>query len=445
MNPSNLPPQGRYSDPRVQQMVIDELRSKDITPEKFYFTSDDWMVSYDGQVPAWNSVFGVAPYRKDGQTYYAECGVSQRYDPNTAQWGEPAATVKEGLQLSEAEFEAAPGALGADSSAMPAQAGDFGGQPGGQDRDAGQPHDGNQQRDAGQNDFGPSGDRGPDHSRGQDGDAGQPREFGGQTPDGAPHDSSSTVLASSLPDVGSQESAADQPNDGLGGFAAGAADEGAQRPDANAGQQSEADPWVADARPAAHGDDDQRAAELATHPAGEEAAPSVVSSGAAAGVAGAAGGAVAGLADAGSEQRDEPRDETDGARDANDWRGANDGAHDGVDLSGSADLGRPDDEVNPSSQSSPRHAQLADDEADVPSYEAGAAAEAASHLPEGAAGGGSAIYGGDAIHPQDRAYDASSTGNQANVAGYALTVKDDGTAELQVPLGGQVTLRWAGQ
>ena len=33
----------------------------------------------------------------------------------------------------------------------------------------------------------------------------------------------------------------------------------------------------------------------------------------------------------------------------------------------------------------------------------------------------------------------------ANVAGYALTVKDDGTAELQVPLGGQVTLRWAGQ
>ena len=56
------------------------------------------------------------------------------------------------------------------------------------------------------------------------------------------------------------------------------------------------------------------------------------------------------------------------------------------------------------------------------------------------------MYGGDAINQQEPAYgSAGASGGEANVAGYALTVNDDGTAELQVPLGGSVTLRWAGK
>ncbi|MFV0533355.1 MAG: hypothetical protein ACK5MR_06855 [Cumulibacter sp.] len=122
MNPSILPPQGKYADDHLQQMVLDELARQEVTPDKFYFTSDDWMVTYDGPTPAWNSIFGVAAYRKDGQTFYAECGVSQRYDAATAQWGAPAATVKTGLPLDEASFQAAPSALGPQSGAVPTPA-----------------------------------------------------------------------------------------------------------------------------------------------------------------------------------------------------------------------------------------------------------------------------------------------------------------------------------
>jgi hypothetical protein len=75
-------------------------------------------------------------------------------------------------------------------------------------------------------------------------------------------------------------------------------------------------------------------------------------------------------------------------------------------------------------------------EAESRSFEAGPAEaqDAQSH-------GGSAVYGGDAINTHDSPY---GSGRRANVAGYALTVNADGTAELRVPLGGQVTLKWDG-
>lgn len=375
MNPSSLPQQGRYSDPRIQQMVIDELRRKDITAEKFYFTSDDWMVSYDGPVPAWNSVFGIAPYRKDGQTFYAECGVSQRYDPNTAQWSEPAATVKEGLPLSQEGYDAAPGAL----------------------TDAGAPGTGD---------------------------------------DADPQDSAQTVLAPSMPDLGEnrpgagfeggsgvsgvsgvsgsdvgsgeshQERAADQPNDGLAGFVTGSADDSADSAD----------------QPGAS-TDDVRATELATHPApGGQPDGDTGSGGAAVAGAAAAAGAAGGYVAAGSDEPgQQPQDRP-------------------VDLSGSAD---PADSVGQAGGWPESGAQSG---AQVPSYEAAGAEEAAREEESTGPGGGSAVYGGDAINQQEPAYgSAGASGGEANVAGYALTVNDDGTAELQVPLGGSVTLRWAGK
>ncbi|WP_106850336.1 hypothetical protein [Blastococcus sp. Marseille-P5729] len=357
MNPSSLPPQGRYSDPRIQQMVLDELERKDIRPEKFYFTSDDWMVSYDGPVPAWNSVFGIAPYRKDGQTYYAECGVSQRYDAHSAQWGEPAATVKEGLPLSDADFEAAPSSLSAEGGApdssgtvlAPAMPG-------------GVPEPGQ----APARDAGPEADRAADspesetsaeESAGQDGESGALAGFvgSGEAPD----------RADATPDQGG------------------------------------------------HSVDDARAADLATTPAAEPSPePSLMP-----GQSPETGASVAGstnVPDSGRHAR--PDEES--------------AAHEPVMATPSAPQPAISEPAPPAEPGEPSEPDA------VASSENGQ--RDLAHP-----GGGSAVYGGDAIHAADP--EAGERGGQANVSGYALTVREDGTAELQVPLGGQVTLRWAGQ
>ncbi|WP_153504630.1 hypothetical protein [Cumulibacter manganitolerans] len=339
MTPSNLPPQGRYHDPRIQQMVLDELQRKDIQPEKFYFTSDDWMVSYDGPTPAWNSVFGIAPYVKDGQTYYAECGVSQRYDPTTSQWGEPAATVKEGLPLSSADFDAAPGALGGTDRGAAAG----GGQPGAAH----------------------AGQGGPDQGGPGQGVPGQ-----GGVPGGSP-DSSQTMLAQSVPAVGTAPGAA-----GPGG--------GSTRADAG-------DPWTTDSA--------QNVSEADVQPTDAQVPD-------------------------GYSSTSTPRHALDEEErpSATEWEGDTAAGH-GED----AETGHDRDAELPA----------VGGEAESRSFEAGPA-----EAQDAQAHGGSAVYGGDAINSSDSPY---GSGRRASVAGYALTVGADGKAELRVPLGGQVTLKWDGQ
>lgn len=378
MNPSNLPPQGRYADDHLQQMVLDQLGTTGIAPEKFYFTSDDWMITNEGTMPAWNSVFGIATYRKDGRPCYAECGVSQRYDPATSQWGEPVATVKVDLPLSEEAYAAAPSALSG------------GVQPGGAS-------------------FGDS-----------DG-------VGAPGPAGIP-DSSQTVMAGSLPDVpghghdpgqGPRHEAADQESattdvggsagadDGLAvdfpsgaddGLAAGvpsgeewsAAERADGQPRVVPGpghewQHTEAEP-EREREPVPSGDE-WSSAEPATQTAAadEELESDLRQAG-----------------DLGVDESAFPDQQATGGQTADMAAGGAE-AVDGMAPGGEADLGH----------------GMQDSRGTTPSYEAaGAAAQAREH-PNG--------------------------DHHADVAGYALRVREDGTAELQVPLGGQVTLRWAGQ
>ena len=317
MNPSNLPPQGRYSDDRLKQMVLDALDGQGVTPEKFYFTSDDWMVSYDGPTPAWNSVFGIAAYRKDGGTFYAECGVSQRYDAASSQWGEPAATVKTGLPLSEEAFRAAPstlgGALGADASST------------------------------------------------------------GEGTGRAAPDSSQTIAAGAIPGLPGTEYSSEPQSEFPSGEEWSDAERADGRPRVVPGPGHE---W--------HHTDREPEPEREPVPSGEEwssAEPAAARS-------------------AGSAGPDE--DEEADLRQAGDL---------GVDESALAGAGA----VAGAAAATGGSGTVTE----TPSYEsAGAEAEAREH-PDG--------------------------GHHAHVAGYALRVKQDGTAELQVPLGGQVTLRWAGQ
>lgn len=370
MNPSSLPPQGRYSDPRIQQMVLDELGRKDIRPEKFYFTSDDWMVSYDGPVPAWNSVFGIAPYRKDGQTYYAECGVSQRYDPHTAQWGEPAATVKEGLPLSDADFEAAPGAVGGDAGA-PDSSGTV------------------------------LASSVPD----------RPGPGGAPEPAGAPDPASAPAQVPAQPEAVQPADQAVQPaNQAVSPThqpaAERAEDESGVLPGFVGSDDAQADAeGEAGQRP-----DDQRATDLATTPASDDKQVDAVRDWTGedpGGVAAAAGGSS--LAAAAQTTSD-------------------------TETSSSTGRHAQPDEVEPAQQ------PVIEEPAE---QDAVAGSESRQQPDISHPGGGSAIYGGDAIHGSGVSGDSRS--GQANVSGYALTVRDDGTAELQVPLGGQVTLKWAGQ
>lgn len=373
MNPSSLPPQGRYSDPRIQQMVLDELERKDIRPEKFYFTSDDWMVSYDGPVPAWNSVFGIAPYRKDGQTYYAECGVSQRYDAHSAQWGEPAATVKEGLPLGDADFEAAPSSLSAEGGA-----GDSSGtvlapaMPGGVPEPGQAPAS-----DAGPEATGPGGHAGPEGERTADSQGSETSAEASAGRDGEPG--------------------------ALAGFAG--SGEAADRADAAPDQ-------------AGHSVDDARATDLATTPAAEPSPapePSPVPE-----PSPETGASVAGSTDVPDSGRHARPD--DGSA-----------AHEPVMATPPAPQPAISEPAPPSEPGEPSE----------PAEQDAVAGSESEQRDLAHPGGGSAVYGGDAIHAAEPA--GGERGGQADVSGYALTVREDGTAELQVPLGGQVTLRWADQ
>lgn len=378
MNPSNLPPQGRYSDDRLQQMVLDELGRQGVAPDKFYFTSDDWMITYDGPTPAWNSVFGIAPYRKDGQTWYAECGVSQRYDAAASQWGEPAATVKTGLPLSEEAFEAAPSSLGGSSAdqrsasdssqtvladslpAIPAAAGAGGGaaaSSGGASGGFGGGADADEDASAV-----PSGEEWSAAERAD----GQPRVQPGPGHEWHHTEHEPEAPREQVPAWNEWSSA-----DPTGG------QDGEQSPAGDAGATADAGTTEYDEDLRQAGDLGVDESALADAPAGGAAGTAGAAAGTAGAVAAAAGATGTGGAAAsdGSQQRDTPSYESAGAE--------------------------------------------ATQQRETPSYEsAGAEAEAREH-PEG--------------------------GHHAHVAGYALRVKADGTAELQVPLGGQVTLRWAGQ
>lgn len=87
---NKLGTEGRFVDNEIKAMMMSALANKNITPVKFYFTSDDWTIQRNwstGQ-PEWLSVFAQAIYKKDGKCYFANIGVSRKYDPWSRQWGE---------------------------------------------------------------------------------------------------------------------------------------------------------------------------------------------------------------------------------------------------------------------------------------------------------------------------------------------------------------------
>ena len=392
MNPSNLPPQGRYADDRLQQMVIEELGQNGISPDKFYFTSDDWMVTYDGASPAWNSVFGIAAYRKDGQTFYAECGVSQRYDAATSQWNEPAATVKTGLPLGEEEFQAAPSILGGAAASQS--------QPGA-DESVGQG----------------SSDQDPSHLSAP-ADQGSPDGPGSRDEQGTP-DSSQTMMASAIPGLPGQEGSSGDSLPGQQDGAAGAL------PGQEAGSS---------------------AAAGAVGVAGGAAAPSEFPSGEEWSAAERADGRPRVEPGPGQEWHHTdrgPEVEREPVPSGDEWSSAEpaaspegeDGSDPDADLRQAGDLG-----VDESALAGVAVGGVAG------AAGAGAAAasgDSAGSSPEGSSGAEAPSY--ESAGAEAEAREHPDGGHHAHISGYALRVKEDGTAELQVPLGGQVTLRWEGQ
>lgn len=92
---NKLEQEGRFVDNEIKAMMMKALANKNITPVKFYFTSDDWTIQSNwstGQ-PEWLSVFAQAIYKKNGKCYFANVGVSRKYIPLLDQWGELSTVV----------------------------------------------------------------------------------------------------------------------------------------------------------------------------------------------------------------------------------------------------------------------------------------------------------------------------------------------------------------
>lgn len=359
MNQSNLHPQGRFSDDRLQQMVLDELNRQGVAPEKFYFTSDDWMISPDH---AWNSVFGLALYRQVGQPMYAECGVSSRYDSVTSSWSEPAATVKIGMPLTDEAYAAAPGALQSD---------------------------------------------------GATGDA---ETSAAEAPLGAANvpDSSQTVLADAIPGLpeAAAAGAADAASDSAAVAAAAAEGQGADN-DEGASPVPAGDEWSsaerADGQPRV---EPGPGVDWHDHPANPEPDHGPVP---------------AGDVWSNAQPAETSTDDVE-----TDLRQAGDLGVDEAALAGSGVAAAAAGAAGGSGGQG------------VPSYEsAGAEAEAREH-PAGVTDSEPDVPSYEAAGAEVEAHDYP-VGRDVHLGGYELTIREDGTAELRVPLGGQVTLRWAGQ
>ena len=109
---NKLPLAGTFVDLATQELALAGVRNKGVEPEKFYWSSDAWMMTFRDSLPDWNTVDGVVLYRRDGAPMYGTVQVATHYSPLTETWSPPqAASVNLDRPITEDAFNSAANVL----------------------------------------------------------------------------------------------------------------------------------------------------------------------------------------------------------------------------------------------------------------------------------------------------------------------------------------------